>query len=231
MTHCLCFRFLSCSVWSRRRRRASPPLCCPQDPHKKCHPCHPFHQSSQDPPHCVETRHQTSHSSSRLSFYPKFSVSLYHLSFQVLFLGKIKSSHKRAPQTFIDDALRKFKIRESKLKEQAEDNKVNSTSPATNEAKAISPSIFHPLNDLNIGTDRVSPSKAQPDSRESNNANSAKNRTMLLQVGRTDLRLISPDTKQVLLHKSFREISHVARGQEEEVHFGFICKLVIFQRF
>ena len=48
--------------------------------------------------------------------------------------------------------------------------------------------------------------------------------TSVVQVGRTDLRLISPDTKQVLLHKSFREISHVARGQEEQVHFGFICK-------
>ena len=53
---------------------------------------------------------------------------------------------------------------------------------------------------------------------------------MLLQVGRTDLRLISPDTKQVLLHKSFREISHVARGQEEQVHFGFICKWVILNK-
>ena len=195
----------------------------------KCHPCPLFPQSSQDPPHCVETRHQTFHSSLRLSFHPKFIIFLHHLSFQVLFLGKIKSSHKRAPQTFIDDALRKFKVRESKLKEQAEDNKVNSTCPVTNEAKAISPSIFHPLNDSNIGTDRVSPSKAQNDSKESNNSNSAKNRTMLLQVGRTDLRLISPDTKQVLLHKSFREISHVARGQEEQVHFGFICKLVILK--
>ena len=76
----------------------------------------------------------------------------------------------------------------------------------------------HPLND--IGTERV---KAQSERKESNNANSVKNRTMLLQVARTDLRLISPDTKQVLLHKSFREISHVTRGQEEQVHFGFIC--------
>ena len=75
----------------------------------------------------------------------------------------------------------------------------------------------------------------------------SKNRTMLLQIGRTDLRLISPDTKQVgrcgrniiniiiisidfvlwlqvLLNKNFREISHCARGQEAGEHFGFICK-------
>ena len=104
-----------------------------------------------------------------------------------MFLGKIKSSHKRAPQTFIDDALRKFKIRESKLKEQAEDIKVHTTSHATDEAKATSPAICHPLNDINIGTDRVSPSKVQNDAKESNNANSAKNRTMLLQVIRSVL--------------------------------------------
>ena len=47
---------------------------------------------------------------------------------------------------------------------------------------------------------------------------------MLLQVGRADLRLISPDTKQVLLHKSFREISHCACGLENKESFGFICR-------
>ena len=47
---------------------------------------------------------------------------------------------------------------------------------------------------------------------------------MLLQVGRTDLRLISPDTKQVLLHKSFREISHCACGLDNKECFGFICR-------
>ena len=72
MTHCLCFRFLSCSVWSRRRRRPFlPPVpCCPPDP-RKCHLCPPSHQSSQDPPHYAETRHQTSHSSLRLPLTQK----------------------------------------------------------------------------------------------------------------------------------------------------------------
>ena len=32
--------------------------------------------------------------------------------YEVLFLGKIKASHKRAPPTFIDEALQKFKHRE-----------------------------------------------------------------------------------------------------------------------
>ena len=33
--------------------------------------------------------------------------------YEVLFLGKIKASHKRAPPTFIDDALQKFEVREN----------------------------------------------------------------------------------------------------------------------
>ena len=32
------------------------------------------------------------------------------------------------------------------------------------------------------------------------------NRTMLFYVGRSDLRLISPDRKQVLLHKSLKDV-------------------------
>ena len=64
----------------------------------------------------------------------------------------------------------------------------------------------------------VSPNKTETDCEES------RNRTMLLQIGRTDLRLISPDTKQVLLHKSFREISHCACGLDSKESFGFICR-------
>ena len=79
----------------------------------------------------------------------------------------------------------------------------------------------------------VSPSKTQNDCDTSTNSTTttsssssdeSRNRTMLLQVGRSDLRLISPDTKQVLLHKSFREISHCASGLENKECFGFICR-------
>lgn len=34
------------------------------------------------------------------------------------------------------------------------------------------------------------------------------NRTMVFQIGRTDLRLISPDRKQILLHKQLKDIIH-----------------------
>nr|XP_023016210.1 TBC1 domain family member 1 [Leptinotarsa decemlineata] len=50
------------------------------------------------------------------------------------------------------------------------------------------------------------------------------NRTMVLQVDRTDLRLISPDRKIILLHKHHRDITTCLQGQLKPEHFGFICK-------
>ncbi|XP_076387308.1 PTB_TBC1D1_like and TBC domain-containing protein plx isoform X3 [Megachile rotundata] len=50
------------------------------------------------------------------------------------------------------------------------------------------------------------------------------NRTMLFQVGRHDLRLISPDRKQVLLHKQLRDVASCVQGVKNPEHFGFICK-------
>lgn len=50
------------------------------------------------------------------------------------------------------------------------------------------------------------------------------NRTMVLQVDRTDLRLISPDRKIILLHKQHRDISTCIQGVSKGEHFGFICR-------
>lgn len=60
-----------------------------------------------------------------------------------------------------------------------------------------------------------------------NNNNGAKaedNRTMVFQVGHYDLRLISPDRKQVLLHKHLKDIVYCVQGNKHHAHFGFICK-------
>ena len=137
--------------------------------------------------------------------------------YEVLFLGKIKSSHKRAPPTFIDDALKKFKQKGVKvLEDKAKDDTSN------NRQKQALP-VAHPLDIQTI----VTPNKDYQEDKSTkctDSNSSAMNRTMLLQIGRSDLRLISPDTKQVLLHKSFREISHCACGQENLDHFGFICR-------
>lgn len=50
------------------------------------------------------------------------------------------------------------------------------------------------------------------------------NRTMLFTVGRSQIFLISPDTKKVSIEKSFREISFCSQGIRHVDHFGFICR-------
>ncbi|XP_055847242.1 TBC1 domain family member 4 isoform X2 [Episyrphus balteatus] len=50
------------------------------------------------------------------------------------------------------------------------------------------------------------------------------NRTMVFLVGRSDLRLISPDRKQVLLYKDFKDVASCAQGNTHADHFGIICR-------
>ncbi|KAJ8253387.1 hypothetical protein GJAV_G00212360 [Gymnothorax javanicus] len=50
-----------------------------------------------------------------------------------------------------------------------------------------------------------------------------KNRTMLFQVGRFEVNLISPDTKTVVLEKKFKDISSCLQGIKQTDHFGFVC--------
>ncbi|CAJ1079752.1 TBC1 domain family member 4 isoform X2 [Xyrichtys novacula] len=51
-----------------------------------------------------------------------------------------------------------------------------------------------------------------------------KNRTMLFQVGRFEVNLISPDSKTVVLEKNFKDISSCCQGIKQSDHFGFICR-------
>lgn len=50
------------------------------------------------------------------------------------------------------------------------------------------------------------------------------NRTMVFLIGRSDLRLISPDRKQLLLYKEFKDVASCAQGQKNSDHFGIICR-------
>uniref|UniRef100_A0A8P4K325 TBC1 domain family member 1 n=1 Tax=Dicentrarchus labrax TaxID=13489 RepID=A0A8P4K325_DICLA len=47
---------------------------------------------------------------------------------------------------------------------------------------------------------------------------------MLFTVGRSQIFLVSPDTKKVAIEKSFREISFCSQGIRHVDHFGFICR-------
>ncbi len=53
---------------------------------------------------------------------------------------------------------------------------------------------------------------------------SGHNRTMLFQIGKTMLTLISPDKKSFMLTKKFNDISFCSQGIKEPEFFGFICR-------
>lgn len=50
-------------------------------------------------------------------------------------------------------------------------------------------------------------------------------------MGRTDLRLISPDRKQVLLHKQIKDVASCVQGAKNSEHFGFICREAMIESF
>lgn len=45
---------------------------------------------------------------------------------------------------------------------------------------------------------------------------------MVFQIGRSDLRLISPDRKQILLHKQLKDVIHCVHVRYKLIHF-FNC--------
>ncbi|XP_070160738.1 TBC1 domain family member 1 isoform X1 [Polyergus mexicanus] len=211
--------------------------------------------------------------------------------FEVFYVGKIKVSHSKVPESFIDDALIKFRLhgleksRSStsnilsdcqRLKRQAlmsSINRRNSTESTASESGSIenmlgnniSPNVnpfgVPPVLSSSVETfPKTTANTVENDGRDGNQMsessansnitvpevmrsraastgsvlsgrrdsavkeNDDHNRTMLFQVGRFDLRLISPDRKQVLLHKQLKDIANCAQGMKNPDHFGFICK-------
>lgn len=47
---------------------------------------------------------------------------------------------------------------------------------------------------------------------------------MVFLVGKSDIRLISPDKKQILLYKDFKDITTCVQGHKNPDHFGIICR-------
>merc|ERR1740137_308960 len=197
-------------VKMRREQKPVPELFSVVQEEKACTPVNPEKLSA--------IPNKFSRSASLCGDSPPNSSQFY----EVLFLGKIKASHKRAPPTFIDEALQKFQQREV-LKEQRKNSMIE-------EEKIVLPPPCTPNHPLDTGItpmktmNTFTPNSVSSTSTVSSLATSTHNRTMLLQVGRSDLRLISPDKRQVLLHKSFKEISHCSCGQMNKEHFGFICR-------
>ncbi|XP_069685530.1 TBC1 domain family member 1 isoform X2 [Periplaneta americana] len=255
--------------------------------------------------------------------------------FEVLYIGKIKVSHKKVPESFIDDALEKFRVHElekgkCKITKQGSSLNMSATGVSTgsnghiNQSGApgnnvvlgtcrdelqsrrgsqdsgcsgevetadnlnmVSPTVLSPMvpssnskqlgdsmeaisvvsqsesnivprqhsqpttpsealpvrNNSTIGTDSTwakqqslplepmrnraaSTGSAKELKKTESTTHNDHNRTMLFQVGRIDLRLISPDRKQILLHKHLKDVASCIQGNKHADHFGFICREV-----
>lgn len=174
-----------------------------------------------------------------MTLCPEISPSSSHF-FEVLYIGRIKVSHKKVPDSFIDEALDKFKIFEKHRKEKETvaqdegkllngiDKKIAYSSTETLPSEESTPDkvekeVIARRRSGSLGT--VIPLLKKHEylgSKE--NVNHEHNRTMVFHVGRSDLRLISPDRKQVLLHKYLRDISSTLQGVRHTSHLAFIAK-------
>nr|CAD7427136.1 unnamed protein product [Timema monikensis] len=224
---------------------------------------------------------------------------------EVLYIGKIKVSHKKVPESFIDDALEKFRIHEkekvrSKMLRGIGGSSGNLRIPALPQVKKGSGNQINLCQNRELNTrlpahksdtlpldhqgdvlqepvesvnqaelashspvSEVPPSvnalegsveipKIKPDTKptitESTSSkqqsstedpmkngtaysasdlkkeNGDHNRTMVFEVGRTLLRLISPDKKQILLEKHLKDVASCIQGVKNSEHFGFICR-------
>ncbi|XP_050068106.1 TBC1 domain family member 1 isoform X3 [Anopheles maculipalpis] len=186
--------------------------------------------------------------SSSLSSLPDISANNSHF-FEVLYVGKIKVSHKRVPYTFIDDALPKFKAYDAeKLRQQQEATRKQSThvseesstegdSPRRNESDNTGtestppapddpPEVFQGrrVSTFDIPTKKIAPIRRDRSASIGSIPVVEQNRTMVFLIGQSDLRLISPDRKQVLLHKAFRDVASCVHGHKNGDHFGIICR-------
>jgi TBC1 domain-containing protein 4 len=174
---------------------------------------------------------------------------------KVLYIGKIKVWQKKVPESFIDDALEKFKAHEmektrakmlgniGRLK--SEDNIRRGSMDSTSSVESLHyPHLQRSMS--TIGNLTVKATTETDDDKEKNSQSSDSestssgketvvvapqpvevddhNRTMVLQVDRTDLRLISPDRKIILLHKQHRDISTCIQGVVKSEHFGFVSR-------
>ncbi|XP_043254018.1 TBC1 domain family member 1 isoform X1 [Colletes gigas] len=238
----------------------------------------------------VPQRSQSS-AASLMSLGADISPSSSHF-FEVLYVGKIRVSHPKVSESFIDDALIRFRVHgleksrssSSNLAEYQRQSLLTSSNNRRNSAESTGSAsetgsienvsgsgIISPINSLGVpptlmGSVETFPKsvsfaeKDEEENRDTRNNNAMQvpevmrnrasstgsvlsarrdsmktgdehNRTMLFQVGRHDLRLISPDRKQVLLHKQLRDVASCVHGIKNPEHFGFICREINIEGF
>uniref|UniRef100_A0A8C5AL64 TBC1 domain family member 1 n=1 Tax=Gadus morhua TaxID=8049 RepID=A0A8C5AL64_GADMO len=148
------------------------------------------------------------------------SPTAFAKKFEVLFCGRVTVAHKKAPPALIDECIEKFS--------QSRGSGESPTAPRRPllykrdpsfpclqalDENGLSPEItLSHADDAHCHSTGVRPTSLQ------------ENRTMLFMVGRSQIFLVSPDTKKVAIEKSFREISFCSQGIHHVDHFGFICR-------
>ncbi|CAG5940608.1 unnamed protein product [Menidia menidia] len=180
------------------------------------------------------------------------SPTTFAKKFEVLFCGRVSVAHKKAPPALIDECIEKFsQMHGSRTPEKGgsggglvgglkralsfQSNGLGGSSVGNGAAGNARPVLskrdpsFPSLQALDenglspeiSSTDTTDPldgsRKVQPTSLQ-------ENRTMLFTVGKSQIFLVSPDTKKVAIEKSFREISFCSQGIRHVDHFGFICR-------
>uniref|UniRef100_A0A667XEA7 TBC1 domain family member 1 n=1 Tax=Myripristis murdjan TaxID=586833 RepID=A0A667XEA7_9TELE len=174
------------------------------------------------------------------------SPTAFAKKFEVLFCGRVSVAHKNAPPALIDECIEKFGQSHVSgvggkggsggglvggLRRVGGVGNGATESPPTGkrpilfkrdpsfpclqalDENGLSPEISNAkTGDTNTHTSGVQPTSLQ------------ENRTMLFTVGRSQIFLVSPDTKKVAIEKSFREISFCSQGIRHVDHFGFICR-------
>ncbi|XP_070552767.1 TBC1 domain family member 1-like isoform X2 [Ptychodera flava] len=169
-------------------------------------------------------------------------------NFEVLYVGKIVVSHKKAPPTLIDDTIQKFREHEERKREKAEENEEkaddvinekeaeetntetndNTTNVKEKDSKAVDEKENTDSNTKKELTRRKSKTnELRSENRSKRNVHSTeseKNRIILFHIGRNDISLISLDKKNFMLTKRFKEISFCSQGIKLPEYFGFICR-------
>lgn len=163
----------------------------------------------------------------------------------MLYIGKLKVWNKKVPESFIDDALDKFKLHELEktknkaaaaahtdeveeelllLKNSQSTNSLHQQQSEEMESKVVVVNKSVSLQNISTSTEQDQTTMKGKKSSVLPVEIDEHNRTMVLQVDRTDLRLISPDRKVVLMHKHHREVCTCVQGMKNAEHFGFVCR-------
>uniref|UniRef100_A0A8C3ABH8 TBC1 domain family member 4 n=1 Tax=Cyclopterus lumpus TaxID=8103 RepID=A0A8C3ABH8_CYCLU len=180
--------------------------CQPDNPESEMS-CHVFRACDPNQvPEVISSIRQVSKSALKDDAKPKQEAdeAFYNSQkFEVLYCGKVTVLLKKAPATLIDDCIDKFRLHEVERKRL----RLLSGQRGSTESAPV---------EFLIGAEGDPLSSALNKSEDTEGPG--------VEVGRFEVNLISPDSKTVVLEKTFKDISSCCQGVKQSDHFGFICR-------